>query len=415
MAGEIVVPGDKIASVHLLLAALASEGRTRIKNIHLCGDVTRILNWVGSNSVADVDFTDNALTIEPDFTNKHPVDLSELGDTRSNICLVTAQSIRHGRTVFKGTGGCNFTERKIDRHFDLMRTFGVRIETKADQYIATLAEQPEEVNFGCSTQKYGPSVGVTCHALIASLAYDKPITLHNCALEPAVITLARYVELATNKKINIVDRTITIGRAKSKSHKNPELDLPPDFTAAFTYIACLLAAGGKIKLKEIGNLPEFLARLLKTIGVDFEGSVEGTRFSVNKSDIIHPGEIICDVWPGFPSDMGPLLSAALAGCRGNSVIIDNVYDKRSAHVTGLNLMGYKLETRGNGVSIEGTASDNSEVVTVEATDIRSGAALLVGALGRSAKTIIKNYPQIQRGYSSLVRDLRTAGVKIDSR
>lgn len=414
MFGELIVPGDKVSSVHLLLATLLADCRTDIKNAHFCGDVKRLTKWINSSGLADVNYSNNSLSVTPRPDDRPEMDLSELGDTRSNICLVTAQTLRHGRTVFKGTGGCNFAERKIDHHLRLMHAFGIDVEDTNDKWTAILKKKPDMVEFDCATKEYGPSVGVTCHALIAGLTYDKQIVLNNSALEPASDTLVQYIKSVTNREITTSGRTIIIKPAEKIAYSSIDIKLPPDLTVAFTYIACLIATGGKIYLKDVNNFPQILVDLLKKMNVDFETYDKGFEFFVDKRLITHPEDVTCEVWPGFPSDMGPLLSAAVAGKNGETEIIDFIYSSRASHVVGLNKMGYQLEANGNKVHIIGAEPKNLNEFRVEAPDIRAGAALVVGALGRRSKSIITNYYQVFRGYSSLVNDLKKTGIAINA-
>ena len=48
LRGELTVPGDKVANVHLVLATIACAGTTtEIQNPNYCGDVVEALNVLG--------------------------------------------------------------------------------------------------------------------------------------------------------------------------------------------------------------------------------------------------------------------------------------------------------------------------------------------------------------------------------
>jgi UDP-N-acetylglucosamine 1-carboxyvinyltransferase len=51
--------------------------------------------------------------------------------------------------------------------------------------------------------------------------------------------------------------------------------------------------------------------------------------------------------------------------------------------------------------------------TVEATDLRAGASLVIAALIAEGKTTIKNIEHILRGYEEIVEKLNDVGAKIE--
>ena len=51
--------------------------------------------------------------------------------------------------------------------------------------------------------------------------------------------------------------------------------------------------------------------------------------------------------------------------------------------------------------------------TVEATDLRGGACMIIAGLIAEGKTIVENAEHILRGYSNIVEKLRAVGAKIE--
>ncbi len=173
--GVVTTPGDKVASVHLSLAAAVSGADSKISNVQYCGDVLAIYGHLSQLGLAKIDVSEGTVTISPDYMPE--VDLSPLSGTRSNICLVTPLALKGSKVSFKGTAGCSFTTRAVDRHFALMDAFGLKVDHNGDFYEITQDQSRDMVNFDCSTESGIPSVGVTCHALMASLVYDREVEL----------------------------------------------------------------------------------------------------------------------------------------------------------------------------------------------------------------------------------------------
>ncbi len=419
LEGTIAIPGDKVAAVHLSLATAVLTQESVIKNNHYCGDVLQIYDWLTSTGLVTISRTQDEVRITPNRVAE-VVDLSNLSSTRSNVCLVTPLALRDATVLFKGTAGCGFTTRKVDKHFELMDAFGLSISERGDLLEMTCAEPSKSVNFDCSaTERNIPSVGVTCHALMASLAYKNKMTLTNVALEPAPMALIEYVRRSTNREIVLEGRTLTLGGVGEIEHRSAEVTLPPDVTVAGTYIAAVTAAGnGELHLEglPLTAIPDSMLETYEHMGIHI-ARIGATAVSavVRQGDLAVPPDVSCGVWPGFPSDVAPMFAASVAGIGGRSEITDNIYDKRSSHIEGLNDMGYELATEGNKTVIQGHTPKRIGNVAVEALDIRSGAALIVGALGSSAESVtVTNYHQVYRGYANLAAGLQTLGAKIEA-
>lgn len=415
--GIISIPGDKVTSVHLLLAALIVPTETKIDNIHYCGDVNKIIDWILLNKLASISFEKVALIIKP-IDNKVLIDLSQLSNLRSNICLVSALALKYGKVIYKGVGGCSFVDRMVDKHFSLMEEFGLKFEKHESFLEIKCNDLIDSVIFDCATNLYGPSVGVTCHALIASLVYRNSIILNNISLESAPLKLIEYIKKSTKRPININGRVLTIGAIDCTTFKSSIISVPPDITVACTYIGFLMSIGnGRLYLEKISisDFPESILKIYKEIEIFIKDEGFSTILVMVKKSLQMPRIIVCDVIPGFPSDVAPIVSASVGKLDGKLIVIDHIYDKRSSHVEGLNKMGYNFYSEGNKVVVTGVFSSLvEEEIVVEATDIRAGAALIIGALGSSAKSVtINNYYQIYRGYSNLISTLENIGVELE--
>ena len=406
--GEVDIPGDKVSAVHLLFATLISDEKTGINNIPLCGDVISALTWIKDNEVADINYANDYIEIKPGQNFKP--DLLSISQNRASICLVSAMALKFGEVIFTSNiGGCDFTNRKIDRHLDLIKAFGITIKKESSNFIAVKTNSSDKVEFDCST-KFGASVGITCHALITALVFNCEIILYNIAIEFAPVILIKFLRSATNRTILVNGNNIIIKPVKTVSHNSVEISLPYDLTVACTYIAAGMTNGGNIHLKRVSNLIPSVADLLNKMNIKYSSEKEGIKFQI--SNITHPRYIECTPWPGFPSDIGPIFTAGLCMHKGQTKLIDRVYDRRSSHVAGLNKMGYNLSIDGQSILVRGQKPLAQEII-VKANDIRAGAALVIGALARCNKTVVTNSIQILRGYPNLVNDLQSLGVSIE--
>lgn len=73
-------------------------------------------------------------------------------------------------------------------------------------------------------------------------------------------------------------------------------------------------------------------------------------------------------------------------------------------------MGAQIRTRGQTAIVTGT--ENLHGTAVQATDLRGGAALIVGGLQAEGITRVEQIHHIERGYADIVGDLAGLGACI---
>ncbi len=413
--GQIEISGDKVASVHVLYAAIFSLKPIVFCNLNLCLDVKKIIKNMQDEGWAKFDFVDDKIVCYPQKIND---DISKLSFSRASICMATAVGMKMGKVKVACVGGCSFTDRPIDKHIYVLNTFGFFAKLNNELYIKD-SKKNKKLSYvvDCSVEKYGPSVGATCHALIAAMTLESDVELINVALEPACMIVAEIVKNGSNKilKINKTNRTITIlkNEVLIDSKNNIEIIIPSDLTEMMTYVTGSILHRDKVCLKNIYIIDSILS-LLDLIGVNIEWKSKNCAiFDCSNASGSKVKDIHLDVWPSIPSDMGPIISVALIGLNGCQNVIEHVYDKRSSHVEELIKMGFNISALNNIV----TVSDDKlfvydGIINVEAKDIRSGVAVLLAATTLNNKVVIHNFYQIQRGYEDIVNKLLAVGVNI---
>ena len=102
----------------------------------------------------------------------------------------------------------------------------------------------------------------------------------------------------------------------------------------------------------------------------------------------------------------------LTQAQGKSLIHDPLYENRFQHLHELRKMGADIEiTDPHRALIFG----KRELIgnKISATDIRSGAALILAGLISKDKTLIENISQIERGHEKIEEKLRKLGARIE--
>ena len=117
-------------------------------------------------------------------------------------------------------------------------------------------------------------------------------------------------------------------------------------------------------------------------------------------------------YPGFPTDLQPQTSVLLTQAQGKSLIHDPLYENRFQHLHELRKLGADIEiTDPHRALIFGKKDLIGN--KINASDIRSGAALILAGLIAKGETLIENISQIERGYEKIEEKLKSLGAKIE--
>jgi UDP-N-acetylglucosamine 1-carboxyvinyltransferase len=108
--------------------------------------------------------------------------------------------------------------------------------------------------------------------------------------------------------------------------------------------------------------------------------------------------------------MQPQFMAALATCRGVSVLTERIFDGRFKHIDELRRMGANISVDDRTAIIRGV--ERLYGASVEATDLRAGAALVIAALGAQGVSTIEGVHHIDRGYVNFEKQLSALGASI---
>jgi UDP-N-acetylglucosamine 1-carboxyvinyltransferase len=115
-------------------------------------------------------------------------------------------------------------------------------------------------------------------------------------------------------------------------------------------------------------------------------------------------------YPGVATDYKPLITAMLSVADGVGIVTENLFAGRFRYVDELVRMGADIRTDAHHAVVRGVTHLTG--TSVDAPDIRAGAALVVAALAARGETVIEGVHHVDRGYEDLVGKLRTLGADI---
>lgn len=401
--GVVEINGAKNASVALIPASiLCSKGICTIENIPDIEDIhssIKILESIGCKT----SYNDNIVTIDSTNINSFYGCCEEVRKMRASYYLLGALLGRFKEAKVDLPGGCPIGKRPIDVHIKGFEALGATvtmeghtISVKADKLVGA------DIFFDC------PSVGATINLMMAASLAEGTTTLENVAKEPYVVDLANYLNaMGANIKGAGTD-SIRIKGVKELSGRN--YTVIPDLMEASTYMIATSAVGGDVLIKNV--IPKHLEAVtakLKEMGVQIIENDDSVQV-ISKGEL-KAVNIKTLPYPGFPTDVQQPMCAMLSVAKGDSMIQETVYESRFKYTKELNKMGASIIVKDKTANITGV--DFLQGTTVEAMDLRAGAALVVAGLLAHGDTEIMNIEHIDRGYPHIEEKFKALGAKIE--
>lgn len=402
LSGTIKISGAKNSVVALIPASVLTKGKCIIKNVPKISDVKlllEILKLLGSKVELEKD------TLYIDNSNIHnefiPKDIAS--KMRASYYFMGCLLSRFGYAKVSYPGGCTIGARPINYHTAGFEKLGANITVEDD--INYIIEAKELI--GNNIFLEFASVGATINIMFSAVRATGTTVIHNVAKEPEIINIGQFLNSMGAKITGLGTDTITI-EGVDELHDG-EITVIPDRIEAGTYMMIGTLLGNNLKID--GIIPKHLTSViskLKEAGASL--NVKDNHVIINKVDKLEPVNIKTLVYPGFVTDLGQPMSTLLTQCEGTSIFEETIYENRMRHIKYLNKMGANIDLDGKVAMIHGKTCLHGE--TVEATDLRAGAAMLLAGMIAKGTTTITNIEHILRGYENIVNKLTTVGANI---
>ena len=404
--GEVRISGAKNAAVAIIPAALLVDGICRIENIPQISDVTallKILEQLGAN----VRFL-NRSSVEIDCRHISTTQVSQelAHKIRASYYLIGALLGRFGEAEVSMPGGCNFGGvRPIDQHVKGFVAMGA--EVREGDFICAKADGGRMK--GANIYLDVVSVGATMNIMMAAVLAEGITVIENAAKEPHIVDLANFLNSMGADVKGAGTDTIRIFGV-DKLHGG-SYAIIPDQIEAGTYMAAVAACGGQVLVR--GIIPKHMDCItakLQEMGVQVEE--QDDTLLVRRSGKLHRANVKTLPYPGFPTDMQPQITVALCLAEGTSMVTEGVWDNRYRYVGELTRMGAQIRVEGRSAVVEGVEHLNA--ASVQAYDLRAGAAMVIAALAAEGTSEVSNVHYIERGYEDIIEKLRSIGAQIES-
>ncbi len=402
LEGTAAVQGSKNASLPILAASILCPARTELTNVPELKDVDAallILRNLGCTAVQE----GNSVWIDSSSVSCCDIPYDLMKEMRSSVIFLGALAARCGRAKLSLPGGCRLGKRPIDLHLDSLRQMGAYIEEN-DGEIFCSAEELKGTEIALSF----PSVGATENIMLAACGARGRTVINGAAREPEITALQDYLN-GLGASIHGAG-TSRIVIEKFSGRRQVSYKIIPDRIVASTICCCTAATGGKVELKNI--LPEHffaVSSFLKRSGCDI--ITKHDSLIISSDGTLHsPGRIFTYPYPGFPTDAQPVLMAVLLKAEGETTITENIFENRFRQAEELKKLGAKIVINDKTAHITGTERLMGN--TLNATDLRGGAAMIVAGLSAEGETVIRDEGHIRRGYERFDRCLVSVGADI---
>jgi len=402
LRGSVHVTGAKNSVLKLMAAALLAPGTSTITNVPDIADVNIMADLL-TRLGCTVENKGSELKISVPETPGHRADYDLVRKMRASINVLGPLVVRTGKAEVALPGGDAIGSRGLDFHIKGLESLGAKAHIEHGYVIAEapngLTGAPVELDF--------PSVGATENIMTAAVLARGTTTIENAAREPDIVDLGEFLISMGAKISGLGSPVITIEGVKKL---NPTTHATiPDRIITGTWAFAAAMTQGDITIH--GARPQDLELPLEKLtsaGAIITSTEDGIRVRMDS----RPQSIDVSTlpYPGFPTDLLPMVIALNSIATGDAIVTENVFESRFMFVNELTRLGAQITVDGHHASIHGTSQLSG--APVEATDIRAGAGLVLAALVSEGETTIDGAFHVDRGYPNFAQQLSSLGADV---
>jgi UDP-N-acetylglucosamine 1-carboxyvinyltransferase len=401
LAGEVQVTGAKNSVLKLMAASLLAQGTTTLTAVPDILDVA-IMSELLRRLGCTVERHGATVSIEVPERPGHEADYDLVRRMRASITVLGPLLARCGEVKVALPGGDAIGSRGLDLHIAGLEKMGASAAVEHGYLVASaprLTGTPVWLDF--------PSVGATETLLLAAVLAKGTTTIDNAAREPDLVDLCQFL-VAMGASVEGIGTSTLVVEGVERLSPVEHRTLPDRIVAGTWAMAATITRGdiyvrgGRAEHLEIALDKLTMAGALVEPGPDgFRVRMEGRPKAV---------DVVTLPYPGFPTDLQPMVLALNSVADGTAMVTENVFEARWMFVNELARLGADVRTDGHHAVVRGR-----EVLSgapVKAHDIRAGAALVLAGLVADGVTEVADVHHIDRGYEGFVDKLVALGADV---
>lgn len=407
--GTVAISGAKNSALPAMAAALLTPEPVTLRNIPMVRDIitmARLLAFM-SAKVSSATVPANEYTIEAASLNDAVAPYELVKTMRASILTLGPALARSGTAHISLPGGCAIGARPVDLHLSALEKMGAEISTEHGYILAKVPNGGKLRGARILFDKI--TVTGTENILMAATLADGETVLENAAREPEVTDL---IHLLRKMGAEISgDETSTLRIRGVNKLKGATHAVIPDRIEAGTFLIAGAITRGDVTVThcEPAHLGALVEKLGKA-GVRVEAR-DATTLHVHGAKTLHAADVTTEEYPGFATDMQAQYMALATQAEGSSVIAETIFENRFLHASEMMRMGASISIDGHRATVHGPTQLSG--TTVQASDLRASAGLVLAGLVASGETIIERVYHIDRGYERIVEKFCALGADIE--
>jgi UDP-N-acetylglucosamine 1-carboxyvinyltransferase len=407
--GTVAISGAKNSALPAMAASLLTADKVTLHNIPKVRDLitmSKLLAFMSAKvSVTEIPSSD--YVIEAVTLNDAIAPYELVKTMRASILTLGPAIARAGVAHVSLPGGCSIGARPVDLHLTALEKMGAQI-TMADGYIQAKAPGNGKLK-GAHIVFEKITVTGTENILMAAALADGETILENSAREPEITDLV--IMLRKMGALISGDGTSTLRIQGVEKLHGCEHSVIPDRIEAGTFLVAGAITGGDLTIENCApdHLGAVIAKMQQA-GVRID-TVGKTSLRVRPAEKLLGVDMTTEEYPGFPTDMQAQYMALTTQAHGASVITETIFENRFLHASEMVRMGANISIDARRAVVRGPAKLSG--TTVQASDLRASAGLVLAGLVASGETTIDRVYHIDRGYEHIVEKLKAVGATIE--
>lgn len=407
LSGDVRISGSKNGTLPLLAGALLVDGETIIENVPHITDVAVMVKMLRALGAKCELAGPSTLRIDASTIDSVSAPYNLVREMRGSFYVAGALLARFGECQVPLPGGCVIGARPVDYHISGFKALGAEITEKYGVMRAQASRLKGSHIFMNASNR---SVGATVNLMLAASLAEGTTVIHNASYEPEVVACQEFLSACGVDISGIGGGRLVI--EGQDSLQETMVRSIPDRMEAGTFLYATTASGGDVMVHPVRRDDlEVLVDVLRRSGAEIAFDADAAH--VRGVDRPLPVDIVTAPFPGFPTDLQPAHGVLSAIAKGTAIIEETIFEGRFNYIDELSRMGADLRIVDSAAVIKG--QPRLYGAPVEATDIRAGAALLIGALIAEGNTLMANAHLLDRGYERIVEKLQALGADIERR
>jgi UDP-N-acetylglucosamine 1-carboxyvinyltransferase len=413
LRGTVAISGAKNSALPVMAACLLTADRVAVHNIPKVRDLvtmSKLLAFMDAKvSVAEMPASD--YVIEAPRLNHVEAPYELVKTMRASILTLGPLMARLGVARVSLPGGCAIGARPVDLHLKALEKMGAEITTSHGYIEARVRGAAGRTGRlkGAHITFEKITVTGTENILMAATLAEGETVLENCAREPEVTDLVVMLRKMGAQICGEGTSTLRI-RGVDELH-GTEHTVIPDRIETGTFLVAAAITGGDLTITNCQ--PEHQCAVIKKLretGACVEIKDKSTLCVHNGATFVG-ADMTTEEYPGFATDMQAQYMALATQAEGTSAITERIFENRFLHASEMVRMGAHISIEGHTATVHGPTQLSG--TTVQASDLRASAGLVLAGLVASGETIVERVYHIDRGYERIVEKLRAVGADIE--